>query len=166
MTTDPTLQPLNQLIGDWDTEMTHPALPGVVVHGTVVTRWLEGERFLVQRAHTDHADFPDSLSIIGFTEEDRVDEGASRAQPPPGEQLTMHYFDSRGVFRVYNVEIDSIALRIWRDAPGFSQRFAGAFADGGSTIAGQWQLSRDNATWDDDLQITYRRQQSTTPPMR
>lgn len=159
MTTEQALKPLNQLVGDWDTEMTHPAMPGVVVHGGVITRWLEGERFLVQRAHTDHADFPDSLSIIGFTEEDRVEEEEHTAEAASDAQLTMHYFDSRGVFRVYNVAVDDSALRIWRDAPGFSQRFTGRFGDGGATIAGQWQLSRDDTTWDDDLQITYRRKQ-------
>jgi hypothetical protein len=46
MTADPMLAPLNRLVGTWTTEATHPAMPGVVVHGTVVVEWLEGERFL------------------------------------------------------------------------------------------------------------------------
>jgi hypothetical protein len=46
MTTDPALKPLNRLVGTWTTEATHPAVPGVVVHGTVIIEWLEGERFL------------------------------------------------------------------------------------------------------------------------
>src|SRR5262245_7981984 len=129
MTTEPHLQPLNQLVGDWTTEMTHPAMPGVVARGTVFIRWLEGERFLVQRSHTDHLDFPDFLAVIGITAEDRVDDGARETNTNEGAPMTMHYFDSRGVFRVYNVEIDAVALRIWRDAPGFSQRFAGRFQD-------------------------------------
>lgn len=70
----------------------------------------------------------------------------------------MHYFDSRGVFRVYESSVDAKAWRLWRDAPGFSQRFAGTFADDGDTIVGRWELSRDDAHWDDDLQIVYRRQ--------
>jgi hypothetical protein len=69
----------------------------------------------------------------------------------------MHYFDSRGVFRVYEAGVDERALRFWRDAPGFSQRFTGTFADGGDTIAGLWQLCTDGATWNDDAAITYRR---------
>ena len=48
-------------------------------------------------------------------------------------------------------------LRISRDAPGFSQRFEGTFADDGDTLEGVWELSRDDSTWDDDLRITYRR---------
>ncbi|HMI91784.1 MAG TPA: hypothetical protein VK509_10500, partial [Polyangiales bacterium] len=63
---DPALKSLGRLVGTWTTEATHPALPGVIVHGTVVMEWLEGERFLIQRARTDHADFPDSIAILGF----------------------------------------------------------------------------------------------------
>ncbi|MGH8945773.1 MAG: hypothetical protein ACRDVL_06480 [Acidimicrobiia bacterium] len=29
---------------------------------------------------------------------------------------------------------------------------------GGDTIDGHWELRRDDSTWKDDLQITYRRQ--------
>lgn len=42
----------------WATEATHPALPGVIVHGTAVIEWLEGQRFLIHRARTDHPEFP------------------------------------------------------------------------------------------------------------
>jgi hypothetical protein len=74
MTTEPRLRHLSRLVGTWNTDLTHPALPGVLVHGTAVVEWLEGERFLVQRARTDHADFPDSISIIGSTDRDRVED--------------------------------------------------------------------------------------------
>jgi hypothetical protein len=160
MTTEPALEPLNRLVGTWTTEMTHPALPGVVVHGIAVAEWLEGEHFLILRARTDHPDFPDSISLIGNTEQDRVDNAAGdvRAQAS-GSPLSMHYFDSRGVFRIYRTSADDRAWRCWRDAPGFSQRFTGTFADGADTIVGQWHLSRDHIHWDDDLNITYRRRQ-------
>jgi hypothetical protein len=157
-TPDPTLKLLNGLVGAWTTEATHPAFPGVIVHGTAVVEWLEGERFLIHRARTDHRDFPDSISIIGYTEHDRVDEAASAAlgssHTPP---LRMHYFDSRGVFRVYEASIDDASWRLWRDAPGFSQRFTGTFVDAVDTIAGRWQLRRDDVHWADDLEIIYRR---------
>ena len=149
------LEQLGRLVGDWDLEASHPAMPGVVVHGTAGFEWLKGERFLIQRSRNDHADFPDSISIVGATDRDRVTDDAGAADEA---HLTMHYFDSRGVFRVYDTSIDDQALRIWRDAPGFSQRFTGTFADDGNTIDGLWQLSRDDKAWDDDLQITYRRQ--------
>ena len=48
-----------------------------------------------------------------------------------------------------------------RDAPGFSQPFTGTFEDGGDTISGLSRVSRDDVTWEDDLQITYRRSMSS-----
>jgi hypothetical protein len=154
----PALKALNRLVGMWTTEATHPALPGVVVHGSATTEWLEGEQFLIHRAVTDHPDFPDSISIIGFTERDRVDDGKSPDPPTPAsEPMSMHYYDSRGVSRVYEVSIDDEAWRIWRDAPGFSQRFTGRFADAGDTITGRWQLREDDVHWNDDVEISYRR---------
>ena len=159
LTTDPALTPLNQLVGTWTTEATHPAMPGVIVHGTAIIEWLEGERFLIHRARTDHPDFPDSISIIGFTDRDRID-GATGVEPDAVgmSPLRMHYFDSRGVSRIYEASVDNASWRLWREAPGFSQRFTGTFSDEGDTIVGRWQLCRDEVHWADDLRITYRRQ--------
>jgi hypothetical protein len=158
MTSEPSLRAFNRLLGTWTTEATHPAFPGSVVHGTANVEWLEGERFLIHRARTDHPDFPDSISIIGFADRDRVDNAPGRDPAAAREpQLSMHYYDSRGVFRVYSVGIDAESWRIWRDAPGFSQRFTGTFADGGDSLVGRWQLCTDDSHWEDDLQITYRR---------
>jgi len=164
MTPEPTFKPLDRLVGTWTTEATHPAAPGVVVRGTVVVEWLEGERFLIHRARTDHPDFPDSISITGLMDQDRMD-GASGNAPGAataagGEsRLRMHYFDSRGVFRVYEASMDDASWRFWRDAPGFAQRFTGTLADGGDTIVGRSQLCRDGVHWHDDLAITYRRRE-------
>jgi hypothetical protein len=135
------LELLNALVGEWATEATHPAYPSTVVHGHATVEWLEGERFLIHRSQNEHPDFPDAIAVIGA----------------PTEGLSMHYFDSRGVFRVYEVSMDGGVWRFWRNAPGFSQRFTGTFADDGDTMVGRSQLSRDDSTWDDDLEITYRR---------
>jgi hypothetical protein len=159
MTADPTFAPLDRLVGTWTTEATHPAMPGVVVHGTARVEWLEGERFLIHRARTDHPDFPDAISIIGDMESDRVEGGAeAAARTPPSWR--MHYFDSRGVFRVYETSVADDEWRWWRDTAGFSQRFTGRFADGGDTIVGLSQLCEDDVHWADDLAITYRRQKA------
>jgi hypothetical protein len=158
MTTEPALEQVDRLVGTWTTEATHPALPSVVVHGTTIIEWLEGDRFLIHRARTDHPDFPDAISIIGITEHDRVDNEPKKDPPAAGDPgLSMYYFDSRGVFRIYQMTIDDEAWRLWRDAPGFSQRFIATFADGGDTVTGRWQLCSDDIHWDDDLQISYRR---------
>jgi hypothetical protein len=158
MKAHPKLQLLNQLLGVWTTEGTHPAVPGVVVHGTTTFEWLEGERFLIVRSNTDHPDFPDGISIIGDTGHDRESaEGDVMTSHAANEPLRMQYFDSRGVFRVYDVDIDEAAWRWRRESPGFSQQFTGTFADDGDTILGQSQLRRDDIHWADDLRIIYRR---------
>src|SRR4051812_32797355 len=93
---EPALQHLDRLVGSWTAEATHPALPGTVLRGTAEFEWLDGKRFLIQRTHIDPPEFPDAISVIGFTDQDRVDE-AGKAPPPVEGRMTMHYFDSRGV---------------------------------------------------------------------
>ena len=155
---DPMLEPLDRLVGTWDTEGTHPAFPGVLVRGTVTVEWLEGKSFLIHRGHVDHPDFPDSISIIGLTDQDRVHKASAAAHAvADGRQLSLHYYDSRGVFRLFDASADDQSWRFWRNAPGFSQRFTGTFADGGDVIVGVTQLCEDDVTWKDDLLITYRR---------
>jgi hypothetical protein len=157
-TPGPELRLLDSLLGHWISEATHPAFPGVIVRGEVNVEWLEGERFLIHRARTDHPDFPDAISIIGYTDRDRIDKtAAGNAATVADSKLTMHYFDSRGVFRLYDFTIDTKSYRFERLAPGFSQRLTGTFADHGNTIIGRSQLCQDDVTWKDDLQITYRR---------
>src|SRR5207253_3501331 len=137
MIATPSLELLDRLVGTWSTDATHPEVPGVVVHGTVVIEWLEGERFLIHRARTDHPDFPDSVSIIGFTERDRVDNRPDSDPAVASESpMSMHYFDSRGVFRVFDVSIDDEAWRLWRDAPRFSGRGPARSASRRASVAG------------------------------
>ena len=135
------MEQFDVFVGEWATEATHPAFPGMVVRGQVAFEWLEGEKFLIQRAGNDHPDFPDSVSVIG-----EVD-----------GRIAMYYFDSRGVHRVYGMAVDDGVWKIWRDAPGFSQRCTGTFDEDRSAITWRWQLSQDDSTWNDDLEITYRR---------
>jgi len=165
-TTNASLAGLAALVGEWTTEATHPMFPGTVVRGTASFAWFEGDKFLILKATTDHPDFPDSIAIIGDTSRDRIAHDAPSATGKSGKPavdrgdgggLRMFYFDERGVHRVFDVRISAEAWEFSRDAPGFSQRFTGTFADGGNTIAGLSQLSRDGRTWADDLKITYRR---------
>src|SRR5207245_2273882 len=41
MTTTLALEQCNRLVGTWITAAIHPAVPDLVVHGTVVIEWLE-----------------------------------------------------------------------------------------------------------------------------
>ena len=137
------LEPFQALIGEWEIEMTHPAVEDTVVRGRTTFEWLEGGRFLIQRAVNDHQAFPDSISVIGVMEGE--------------EDLSMQYFDSRGVHRIYAIGFDGRELTIERDAPGFAQRLSAPLSEDGSTLAGVWQLNENDGGFKDDLAFTYRR---------
>jgi hypothetical protein len=89
------LQGWHRFIGTWETEGTHPMLPGEAIRGTSTFEWLDGERFVVWRSHYDHPQIPDAITIIGVTD----------------GQLSMHYFDQRGVYRVYAASLDQAKWR-------------------------------------------------------
>jgi hypothetical protein len=139
-TRDPALAPFEALIGTWVTEARHP-LVDAVVPGWVTFEWLEGGHYVVQRSHNEHDLFPDAICVIGAPEE--------------GEELVMEYFDSRGVRRTYGIAIEDGVLRIWRDEPGFAQRFSATLAR--DSFEGLAQLARTPGDWQDDLRVTYRR---------
>jgi hypothetical protein len=118
-------------------------LPGDAIRGSSSFEWLEGRHFVIGRSHCDHPQIPDAITVIG------VDDG----------QPSMHYFDQRGVHRVYATSLDQGAWRFWRDAtpPDISQRFTATFGDDGDTIILRGQMSRDGEAWEDDLALDYRR---------
>ena len=135
---DPALEPFTALIGTWTTEATHPQFEGIVL-GSATYEWLEGGRFLIQRTRNEHELFPDAISVIGA--------------PEDGDGLVMEYFDSRGVRRTYGVSFEDGVLRIWRDHPGFDQRFSATPA--GDAFEGLWQVARTPGDWQDDLKVRY-----------
>ena len=141
--TDAALEPFGALIGTWATEATHPSVEAVVPGGTTL-EWLEGRRFVVQRFHNDHEAFPDAICVIG--------------PPESGDGLVMEYFDSRGVRRTYGISLDDGVLRMWRDAPGFAQRFEARLGD--DAFEGAWQLATTPGEWKDDLRVVYRRERA------
>ena len=63
------LRDLDQLIGEWTLEATHPAFPDLVVPGRSSFEWLDGGKFMMQRSTADHPDFPNSISVIGAMSE-------------------------------------------------------------------------------------------------
>ena len=137
---DPALEPFDALIGTWDTEAKH-RLVDEVVRGSITFEWLEGGQFLIQRSHNDHELFPDAICIIGARED--------------GDGLVMEYFDSRGVRRTYGVSLEDGVLRMWRDAPGFDQRFAATL--GRDSFEGVFELAETPGEWQQDMTVVYRR---------
>jgi len=121
--------------------------------GTTTFEWGEGRAFLVQHAYGDTG---------GDT-----DPGWAAASPLPLVTVTglddasgalhMLYADARGVCRVYEMSLADGVWRMWRDAPGFFQRFTGTFSADGDTVTGAWEGSPDGVTWQHDFDVTYTR---------
>jgi len=138
------------LIGAWHGEGSIPIEPPMTISVLATVERL-GE-FIVFRSAGEPAEVPDNISIIG---------GA-----PDGEPQPMHYFDDRGVERLYLTTIQGSTWTIWRapgedwhgpHGPGFNQRFIGEISADGSTIVARWERGMGNAgdRWEMDFPITY-----------
>jgi hypothetical protein len=138
------------LIGAWHGEGSIPIEPPMTISVLATVERL-GE-FIVFRSAGEPAEVPDNISIIG---------GA-----PDGEPQPMHYFDDRGVERLYLTTIQGSTWTIWRapgedwngpHGPGFNQRFIGEISADGRTIVARWERGMGNAgdRWEMDFPITY-----------
>ena len=135
---------LDPFIGEWSVE-TSLAPPGEVV-GRTVFEWMLGGRFMAQHTEIPHPDAPDSTIIIG--------------PDPAGEAYTQHYFDSRGVVRVYAMTFDGRLWTLRREAPdftplSFSQRFTAELE--GNRFTGAWEATAEDGSWKHDFDLTYTR---------
>ena len=138
------------LIGEWHGEGEVPIEPPVRISVEQTVERL-GE-FIVVRSVGRPAEVPDSISIIGGG--------------PAGEPQPMHYFDERGVERLYMTAVEASTWRIWRapgedwngpNGPGFNQRFIGEISADGRTIEARWErgMGDDGDEWEVDFPITY-----------
>jgi hypothetical protein len=141
---NPMLDRLDALHGEWRMEAAPPGGAPWPGDGVVSFEWLEGRTFLIQRWRVDVPEAPDGVAIIGVG-----------AEP---ERFRQHYFDSRGVHRIYEMTLSAGVWTLWRDAPDpFPQRYSGTFADDGRTVIGRWEKAEDGSTWTTDFDLTYRR---------
>lgn len=138
------LEQLGMLMGEWNIEITSMSFyadPSAVAHGQSSFNWLEGGAFLRQHFEVPNSDFPRAIAIIG------PDDAA--------KTYCMLYSDSRGVSRIYQMSLSGGVWKIWRDFPGFSQRFTGTFSDANNTINASWEKSSDGSNWEHDFDLTY-----------
>lgn len=145
-TEDPAIARLAAFIGTWSMEVDIPGAPSGDVGARTVFEWLPGEQFLVQRWEVPVPAAPDGIAIIGFY--------------PDRELYLQHYFDSRGVARVYEMSFSDGVWKLWRESAdfsplNFSQRFEGTFSDDGQRITGHWESSSDGSSWEHDFNLTY-----------
>jgi hypothetical protein len=139
---EPRLAAFKPVVGEWTTVGRHSMMPGITLHGRTAFEWHEGGAFLYMRSEIEEPGIPSGIALIGSDDD--------------AEALTMLYFDERAVARRYEVAMDGTVLR-WRTAPGFSQRFVLTVARDGDTLHGVSALSKDDATWDQDLELSYAR---------
>jgi hypothetical protein len=139
------METLEPLVGEWHMAAGLSPDPTAAPLASTTFEWLAGHRFLIQRWEVDHPDAPDGIAIIGV-------------DPTRGTYL-QHYFDSRGVARVYDMTFADGVWELERSAsePDFSQRFTGRFSPDGESIVGRWEMSRDGSNWSPDFNLTYRR---------
>ena len=138
---------LDVLIGTWELRAVFPSEPAAVLRGgRSVFEWMKGGQLLIQRTAAPTPAAPDSLAIIAF---DGV-----------GHGYTQHYFDARGVVRLYAMTSRDAVWTLVRKSPDFSpldflQRYRGVFRDNDPVIRGAWERSTDGSTWEKDFDLSY-----------
>lgn len=133
---------LEPLVGEWTLQASFAEAPS----GRVVFEWMTGKKFLVERWEVPVPEAPDGLAIIGPN--------------PDGSGFLQHYFDTRGVARIYRMTFEDETWTLSRDEADFSpldfrQRFSGTLSSDGATIAGTWEICHDGVTWERDFDLTY-----------
>jgi hypothetical protein len=140
------LATLNILIGEWTMDAQFPGAPPSGPIGSTVFKWTLDDKFVTQRGTVHHPDVPDVFALIGLN--------------AIGGGFTQHYFDSRGVVRVYDMTLSENAWHLHREAADFTpldfaQRFTGLISDDGLAIEGAWEIRHDNSTWNHDFVLKY-----------
>jgi hypothetical protein len=145
--TGESLEALAPLVGEWSLAAAFKDMPPTDAGARVTFEWLPGKKFLVERWEVPVPAAPDGIAIIG---------------PDPNSKgnYLQHYFDTRGVARVYKMSFEDAVWKLWRQEPDFSpldfsQRFTGIFSDDGESIAGRWEICHDGKTWEHDFDLTY-----------
>ena len=62
---NPALEQLAPLVGQWRTTGTHPLVPGTTFHGRTSFEWHEGGAFVVMRAEIDEPEIPSAVAVVG-----------------------------------------------------------------------------------------------------
>jgi len=153
MSTDPhqPLAVLEPLVGTWTVEVVFPDAatlgPDVpaTLHGRTTFAWVLDGAYLLQQGQVHHPIAPDVHSLIG--------------PAPHGRGFLQHYYDARGVARLYDMTfVDGLwRLERYPPAPDFAQRFRAQLSADGSTLTGAWQAHRDGS-FVHDFTVTYRRE--------
>ena len=141
MHTNPALAMMDRALGSWNVTGSHPYLPDRVLLGRVTFERIDGGAFVRMHSKMDDAEIPEGIAIFGTD----VD----------AKTCTMLYFDTRGVARTYQVELDANGFTWKRDAPEFAQTFRVTIAAGGDSMEGEGTMKKAGAGWEPDLRLSY-----------
>lgn len=130
---------LDLLVGDWIAESKRFSEG----RGYTTVAPTEDGKFLRLESREEDDRFPHSVQLIGSDDD--------------SDECTVLYYDGRAVHRVYRMTLAGRVWKMWRDAPGFHQRYIGTIKDGGKTIEGEWEISEDGKSWKVDFDLTYRK---------
>src|SRR4051794_25202549 len=144
----PGVEALAPFVGDWQVHLDMPGVALADVRATTSFRPVLDGRYLEQRATVDRPEFPDVLAVI--------------APSADGAGYTQHYFDSRGVVRLYAMTFGDGAWTLAREREDFSplsfaQRWTARFGDDGATIRGKWEKQHPGGPWELDFHLVYTR---------
>ena len=127
---------LDRLLGTWDVTMHHSAMSEPVAGQQCYERVLDGAFVMVHWTY-HHRDFPDAVALL--------------------DERRYHYFDVRGVTRVFDLTVEATGWAMIRRDQDFWQRSAGIFQSA-DAIAVTGENSADaGATWQHDFSMTCRR---------
>jgi hypothetical protein len=141
------LQRLEPFVGEWSVEALFPGAPRSDLRARTVFELILDRQFLMERSEIPLAEAPDGVSIIQFD--------------PETGAYTQHYFDSRGVVRIYAMTFEDGVWTLLREKPdftplNFSQRFTGTFSPDSNRIDGRWEkTSGDGSDWELDFGLVY-----------
>ena len=141
---NPALKHLEVVVGEWEMELANASfLPGPsdTAKGHVSFEWVQDGAFLVMRMGDKPPGPPNAIWLI------------SRDESTPN--YTVLYYDARSVSRVYEMSFSGGEWKMWREAPGFWQRYEGTLSNDGNTITAHWEKSADGTKWEHDFDVTY-----------
>ena len=138
---------LEPFVGEWRLEAPAFPIPAELADQARASfEWALDGAFLVEHSTVPIAEAPDGLCVI-------VPDGDA-------DGYTQHYFDSRGVVRLYAMTFDGREWTLERRKPDFSpldfhQRWTASFGPDGQTIEGRWESSTEGQTWELDFELRY-----------
>jgi hypothetical protein len=141
------LKRLDVFVGEWRLGLGHSVPTPADGGARSVFEWALDGQFLVQRTEIPDPNAPNGLCIVAYD--------------PGKDAYTQHYFDSRGVVRLYAMTLRDGIWTLARESADFtpldfSQRFIGRFSADGNTILGTWETG-DGSNWTKDFDLTYAR---------